>query len=115
MNSTLKRIESKPLIIIIGSLVILMVFSICFGMAGIAVGSAIKTGVTSQNFDTSDLATRCLNQGGVWVTQTKECEKVSEPFCRSAGGVFDACASPCRNASGQVMCVQMCVQVCTFK
>ncbi|MFS8131191.1 MAG: hypothetical protein ACMG57_04385 [Candidatus Dojkabacteria bacterium] len=115
MNETSLRKDSRSLLILVSSLVILMFFSIFVGFLGILLGTTLKKTMNTKNEDITSVSTKCSNENGVWVENTKECEGVSEPFCRNLNGTFDACASPCRNKGGQVACIQMCLQVCTFK
>ncbi len=105
----------RTLVLLFVSFVLLLIFAVALGVAGFLISTSVQKSLSQTSLDSADISTKCLNEGGNWINSTRECEKVSEPFCRSAGGTYDACASPCRNASGEVMCVQMCVQVCTFK
>ncbi|MEO6728432.1 MAG: hypothetical protein ABIM99_00765 [Candidatus Dojkabacteria bacterium] len=104
----------KNMYVLIASLIILVIFSVGIGVLGIVLGNRIQNSISSE-VNVNDVSLKCINEGGTWVAKNQECEKVSEPFCRNLDGVFDACASPCRNATGDVICIQMCVQTCTFK
>lgn len=110
-----KSPKSNSLLLTLISLVILVIFSIAVGILGFMFGNSLQSAMSNSNLDLSSLSVKCINQGGEWLGKTTECEGVSEPFCRSQGGNFNACASPCRNSSGDTMCIQMCLQVCKFK
>lgn len=107
--------NNTNLYLLIGGLIILAFVSGCVGIAGFLISNRIRNSVAGNNNAMDEISTKCFNEGGKWQANTKECEMISEPSCRALGGIYNACASPCRNAGGQVMCIQMCVQVCTFK
>ena len=58
-------------------------------------------------------AVNCLSKHGRWLNKYQECEFVSEQSCNEMGGQFNECASACRHQSPDVVCIQMCVPVCT--
>ena len=58
--------------------------------------------------------TFCLESNGNWLATYNECEGISREACESSGGVFDECASACRNDPGAVICTLQCVFVCRY-
>jgi hypothetical protein len=56
----------------------------------------------------------CELAGGIWLEQYNECEYISKSLCEKYDGVFDECASACRNDPDAEICTMQCVQVCTF-
>ncbi|MBP9758337.1 S-layer homology domain-containing protein [Candidatus Dojkabacteria bacterium] len=57
--------------------------------------------------------TRCIENGGTWIADSKQCNGLDQNKCLSLGGEFDRCGSSCgRYFSGQ--CNYMCVQACYF-
>lgn len=69
------------------------------------------TGKVSENSDEG----KCVNRGGQWSREYKECVGVDQKSCIAIGGNFNECASPCRNDPNAEVCIMMCVQVCEFK
>lgn len=57
----------------------------------------------------------CQADQGNWLEEHQECEFMSEQSCSALGGKFDACASGCRHDSEAMVCVLMCVPVCSFE
>ena len=112
------EIKDKPnntnIYLLIIGLVVLLCISICLGFFGFIMSNRLQSEFAAEETTTNDINSKCVAEGGKWIPTTKECEKISEPSCRALGGIFDACASPCRNAGGEVMCIQMCEQVCSF-
>ena len=56
----------------------------------------------------------CETNGGKWLSDYLECEGLSKEECLVNGGSFNNCASACRY-NPSVMCVQVCIPVCSFK
>jgi hypothetical protein len=56
----------------------------------------------------------CLAADRNWIADAKECEGMAKSECLELGGVFDSCASACRNNPEAEICTQQCVQVCQF-
>ena len=57
----------------------------------------------------------CLSQlNGRWLQKHNECEFVDQKSCENTGGIYNDCASACRHASGNVMCIQACIPVCSY-
>ena len=54
----------------------------------------------------------CVGAGGVFDYQYNECKNLSEDKCRSIGGRFVECASPCRHLPKATACIEMCEQYC---
>lgn len=57
----------------------------------------------------------CLSFDGTWIEDTKECEWMPKEQCDSMGGVFNECASACRNEPEAMVCTMQCVLVCDFE
>ncbi len=57
---------------------------------------------------------KCVNAGGQWSAEHKECMGVGSESCVAIGGTFNECASACRHNPKAEACIMMCVQVCTF-
>ena len=65
-----------------------------------------------------DYALACQSNGGQWLAEFKECELFeSHEFCEELGGVYNECASACRNAPDypNLACIDVCVEVCSFR
>jgi len=56
----------------------------------------------------------CETNSGRWLSDYLECEGLPKDECMSNGGSFNNCASACRY-NPSVMCVQVCIPVCSFK
>ena len=104
--------EKIPYVLIIG-LFALLILAALVGILGFALGNSLQNSMTGSQVDLN-VSAKCIAEGGTWIGSVQECEGISEPSCRDLSGKFNACASPCRNQSGEVICIQMCVQVCEF-
>ena len=65
-----------------------------------------------------DYVLSCKNNGGKWIAEFNECELFESPeLCTDIGGVYDECASACRNVLDypNVVCTDNCVEVCSFR
>ena len=63
----------------------------------------------------NDVAQVCTASGGKWVADSRECEIDNKGWCDARAGKFNACASPCRNATAPVRaCAAICVPVCAL-
>lgn len=62
--------------------------------------------------DSKTVKTECIALGGIWVDSVKECEYISADECDRLGGVFNECASACRNDPTAEICTMQCVLVC---
>jgi len=56
----------------------------------------------------------CAENNGTWLEKYRECESVSQQWCKTAGGEFEECESACRHASAPGPCTMQCVPVCKF-
>lgn len=57
----------------------------------------------------------CISsEGSRWLEEQQECEYMAEETCAELGGEFNPCASACRNDPDAMVCVLMCVPVCSF-
>jgi hypothetical protein len=68
----------------------------------------------SKEYDLSFVREACVDLGGVWYEEFKECESISEINCVELGGDFDLCASACRHDPDAEICTMQCVLVCSF-
>ena len=69
---------------------------------------------SSSKVDPAEVEQACLEAGGIYVEEYVECEQISEQTCTDMEGTFDECGSPCRHEPDDVVCVAMCVPLCTF-
>ncbi len=57
----------------------------------------------------------CISQPNArWLQHQNECEFTDQKSCESIGGTYNGCASACRHMSGDVMCIQVCIPVCSY-
>jgi len=57
----------------------------------------------------------CEANAGKWIPEFKECEQISKEKCEYSGGIFQECASSCRNNPDKdAMCITVCVPVCKY-
>lgn len=61
-----------------------------------------------------DLPATCSGLNGTWIEDSKECEGITAQDCTELNGVFDDCASACRNDPIAQACTLQCVPVCKF-
>ena len=55
---------------------------------------------------------KCELEGGQY-NDFGECIGVNKQTCQDIGGIFDSCASHCRNETDQnIVCIDVCVEVC---
>jgi hypothetical protein len=66
--------------------------------------------------DAQDKYDSCARLGGTPLREYNECEGITANQCTSLGGVFLECESACRNDPEypEVMCIEVCVEVCRF-
>ena len=81
-------------------------------MAENAGASNITEGICPE--EGPDLRGVCENAGGTWLPDSRECEGISRESCENAGGIFNECASACRNDPDAEICTLQCVLVCQF-
>lgn len=63
----------------------------------------------------SEKVLACVSsEGGRWLQEYSECEYMPKQQCDNLGGEYNECASACRHDPEAMMCVLMCVQVCSF-
>lgn len=64
--------------------------------------------------DNSEFFALCEDYGGISVTQYGECAYVNENACDDMGGVYEPCASACRNLPEypDVECTMECIPLC---
>lgn len=53
----------------------------------------------------------CIENGGKWIVESKECENISDQVCKKMKGSYNNCADPYRNDKAKI-CIQKCVRVC---
>lgn len=68
----------------------------------------------NNNYGEIDLMKSCIKQGGEWLSQYQECERVSVDWCEENGGRFFECADACRHFTEQVQCKHPCFSLCEF-
>ena len=121
-----KNLGSKIVPILLTTLLMLVVFAIS---AFIAIQSGrirqktslsqptltpTLTQVNESTDSDKDVGVRCKKDGGVWLAAYNECEGVNQETCEKYGGEFDSCASACRHKPETEVCIQICVEVCSF-
>lgn len=81
----------------------------------VAVRDSNQAGEPAENGEgAGDPMALCLEQGGKWLADYKECEGADKEWCEGAGGEFDECASACRHIVDAEACIERCVPVCDF-
>jgi hypothetical protein len=75
--------------------------------------STFKITDTKSNANENKLA--CDENNGIWLNEYDECEGITPETCKELGGIYNDCASPCRNNPETELCMQVCVSVCIFK
>ncbi|MGI9415374.1 MAG: hypothetical protein ACR2PM_16990 [Hyphomicrobiales bacterium] len=60
-------------------------------------------------------SSQCTARGGTWLDAQGECEWIDQAACSAMGGQFNGCASACRHQPEAVVCVQVCVPVCSWR
>lgn len=101
---TTNQVESKAkrLILMLGLLLVL-----------VACGVLIYQMLSNPNGSSSaNQASACVSVGGTFDHKHNECGGISEAKCKSIGGKFVTCASPCRHLSTDTACIEMCEQYC---
>ena len=79
-----------------------------------------KSSAPSNSSKEQYLQLACERTGGRWLTKYQECEIQSSVeglnaiTCKSLGGKFDECASPCRHNPDSDICMSSCDMVCKF-
>lgn len=70
--------------------------------------------MTINESNNSDFFALCEDYGGISVTQYGECAYVNENACDDMGGVYEPCASACRNLPEypDVECTMECIPLC---
>lgn len=63
----------------------------------------------------AEMQSECKDAGGNWLSESKECEGITQEQCTIMNGEFNECASACRNNPNAQACTLQCVQVCQFK
>lgn len=77
-----------------------------------ASGICVKSEYEERDFTNRYLESLCEDNNGNWISETKECEYISEEKCAELNGEFLPCESACRNDPDSVMCTMQCVLVC---
>ncbi len=106
--------SSRSKSILTAVLTVVVIAAIAF--IAVLLSNNSKTPATEDNVESkSELQTYCEDNNGTWLEESQECEGISEAMCVNEGGVFNECASACRNNPEQEVCTLQCVQVCEFK
>lgn len=58
-------------------------------------------------------STSCTDNGGRWLEEHNECERIQAPWCEENGGEYEGCDSACRHKPSKV-CTRQCIEVCRF-
>jgi len=69
---------------------------------------------TNERIVDTEIVDSCLVNRGTWVSGFNECEYTNETWCQENGGIFNECASACRNQPEAEFCTMQCVPVCSF-
>ncbi len=64
---------------------------------------------------TKNTGTDCLAKGGTWDGEFRECLDINQNACVEISGIWNECASACRNDPKEEMCTMQCVLVCEVK
>ncbi|MEP7103642.1 MAG: hypothetical protein ABI721_02970 [Candidatus Dojkabacteria bacterium] len=110
-----KQQDKNVIYFIVAGLVLLVIVAFGVGLLGFVIATQLQNQNNIKDVSIVDVSSQCITSGGTWISSSKECENISEPQCRDLSGAYNACASVCRNLSGESICTQNCVQVCTFK
>lgn len=70
--------------------------------------------INTANSTFTEMKDQCVNQKWIWIEEWKECETWDKEWCNSMWGVFNECASACRNNPEAEICTMKCIQVCEF-
>lgn len=103
---------SRSKSILTGILTVVVIAAIAFIL--VLLLNNTKTPTNNNVESKSELQTYCEANNGTWIEESEECEGISEVMCVNKGGVFNECASACRNNPEQEVCTLQCVQVCEF-
>jgi antitoxin component of MazEF toxin-antitoxin module len=101
------------------SLIVILALVIIAVLALLAAVISSQNNTNQNNNDVNsgtqlNLIEYCESNNGTWIDETKECEGLSEAMCTAREGVFNECASACRNNPEQDVCTLQCVIVCDF-
>lgn len=56
----------------------------------------------------------CIESNGTWLSEYDECEGLDKAVCEEADGIYDECNSACRHNPDAEVCIQLCVETCSF-
>lgn len=84
---------------------------VLFGLAFFVAACASEAPETPE----PSIAELCVEKGGEWLEDYRECEGISEQACTELGGTFNECASACRHDPEAEFCTLQCVAVCEFE
>lgn len=70
---------------------------------------------SSENIDIKDPESVCIDLGGTWSSEFKECEGILQDECEYLEGRYDECASACRHNPEAQSCTMQCIQLCGFE
>lgn len=78
--------------------------------------SSFSSNIEPVEIKTDNVDILCVESDGVWLAEYKECENVSQDWCKQNAGLrYDECGSACRHSSEDVvMCTMQCVPFCSF-
>lgn len=75
---------------------------------------ATATSTSSGKVSADSPEGKCVNAGGQWSSEYKECTGTDSNTCTAIGGTFNSCASVCRHDPKAEVCAALCVAVCTL-
>lgn len=82
---------------------------------GISAYFKIKDGQLVEAPNLAIISEVCQKNKGKWLTESYECEGgLNGTKCQALGGVYNECASACRNQATATVCTLQCVPVCKF-
>ncbi|PIR58726.1 MAG: hypothetical protein COU69_04170 [Candidatus Pacebacteria bacterium CG10_big_fil_rev_8_21_14_0_10_56_10] len=82
---------------------------------GVAIlGTVLAVSLGRPPAEQDQLAERCQQRGGTWLSEFNECEHVDSQACDDLGGSFQSCASACRHDPQAEVCTEQCEPVCSF-
>jgi hypothetical protein len=104
--------KSRRSLMIILALIIVAVLAL---LAAVISNQNKLSQTNDSNSDTElNIVEYCESNNGKWIEESKECEGLDETMCEAREGVFNDCASACRNSPEQDICTLQCVVVCDF-
>lgn len=108
IRTHMDTLKSRRVMLFALILLVVSIFVLIFAVV------ASQSSEESNPINDSALANSCKQSGGHWLEESMECEGVTMNRCIDLGGIYNECASACRNDANAEMCTLQCVQVCKF-